>query len=425
MFFGSEFLDIVIGLIMIYLLLSLLVSSINELIMTYLSKRGKILYTAIRTMLSDNFDPNLHPKKQRKNDLAAKDSEAEDLGVRFYEHPLVIKFARNHTGRGSSEKSKRPSYLNKANFSKILMDLLDAPDTAKRDFQELSDQVRAKMPEGPTRTALLTFIKEADGKVDKLDQLLQQWYEDMMQRASGWYKRYVQRILLILGLVVSVVTDADTFSIADKLANDPEARMQIVQLAENYVKERTKPASQSPSPVGNDTLLNAGNNKQPVASSAGAAGGSNNPITAAGGSNSTSSSGVKPFKEASPAVVDSIQNYIHELVTDELYQAKEILGMGWRLPDWKKFKPAEDIGFLKWFSEGWNNFWGNVGKILHSVWNQLSFQKAVGWFITAMAITLGAPFWFDMLKKVINIRSTGSKPGEGKDSNSGSATQTA
>jgi hypothetical protein len=30
----------------------------------------------------------------------------------------------------------------------------------------------------------------------------------------------------------------------------------------------------------------------------------------------------------------------------------------------------------------------------------------VGWFITALAATLGAPFWFDVLNKVMVIRST-------------------
>ena len=30
----------------------------------------------------------------------------------------------------------------------------------------------------------------------------------------------------------------------------------------------------------------------------------------------------------------------------------------------------------------------------------------IGWFITAFAISLGAPFWFDILNKIMVIRST-------------------
>jgi hypothetical protein len=32
--------------------------------------------------------------------------------------------------------------------------------------------------------------------------------------------------------------------------------------------------------------------------------------------------------------------------------------------------------------------------------------KLIGWFLTAAAITLGAPFWFDLLKNLVNIRSS-------------------
>jgi hypothetical protein len=34
--------------------------------------------------------------------------------------------------------------------------------------------------------------------------------------------------------------------------------------------------------------------------------------------------------------------------------------------------------------------------------------KALGWVITGLAVSLGAPFWFDVLNKVTNVRSSGS-----------------
>ena len=36
--------------------------------------------------------------------------------------------------------------------------------------------------------------------------------------------------------------------------------------------------------------------------------------------------------------------------------------------------------------------------------------KLAGWTISALAIFLGAPFWFDLLGKVVNLRGSGSKP---------------
>jgi hypothetical protein len=34
----------------------------------------------------------------------------------------------------------------------------------------------------------------------------------------------------------------------------------------------------------------------------------------------------------------------------------------------------------------------------------------IGWLLTGVAITLGGPFWFDLLCKVSNLRAAGIKP---------------
>ncbi|WP_413171858.1 hypothetical protein [Anabaena azotica] len=39
------------------------------------------------------------------------------------------------------------------------------------------------------------------------------------------------------------------------------------------------------------------------------------------------------------------------------------------------------------------------------------FSSAVcGWMITTLAVFMGAPFWFDLLSKLVNVRATGNKP---------------
>ncbi|TCJ11589.1 hypothetical protein EZJ19_15040 [Parasulfuritortus cantonensis] len=37
-------------------------------------------------------------------------------------------------------------------------------------------------------------------------------------------------------------------------------------------------------------------------------------------------------------------------------------------------------------------------------------QKLLGWLLTALATTLGAPFWFDAMKKLVNVRNSGPSP---------------
>ncbi|HTE12665.1 MAG TPA: hypothetical protein VK645_16910, partial [Chitinophagaceae bacterium] len=56
---------------------------------------------------------------------------------------------------------------------------------------------------------------------------------------------------------------------------------------------------------------------------------------------------------------------------------------------------------------GWTTGWGarNPGKSGITAWNDI-FGPILGWLLTALAATLGAPFWFDLLNKVMVIRST-------------------
>jgi hypothetical protein len=36
--------------------------------------------------------------------------------------------------------------------------------------------------------------------------------------------------------------------------------------------------------------------------------------------------------------------------------------------------------------------------------------KAIGWLITALAISLGGPFWFELLNRLVDMRGAGRKP---------------
>ena len=36
--------------------------------------------------------------------------------------------------------------------------------------------------------------------------------------------------------------------------------------------------------------------------------------------------------------------------------------------------------------------------------------KALGWLITALAVSLGGPFWFELLNRLVDMRGAGKKP---------------
>ena len=41
--------------------------------------------------------------------------------------------------------------------------------------------------------------------------------------------------------------------------------------------------------------------------------------------------------------------------------------------------------------------------------------RIVGWLLTALALSLGAPFWFDLLSRLVNLRATGPQPAKAED----------
>jgi hypothetical protein len=85
----------------------------------------------------------------------------------------------------------------------------------------------------------------------------------------------------------------------------------------------------------------------------------------------------------------------------------ETMGMGWTYELKRMWLPNFDyttsglLGKIGWVIAA---FFMNL---VHFTW---LFPKLLGWLLTALAISLGAPFWFDLLKKVINIRGAGGKP---------------
>ena len=66
---------------------------------------------------------------------------------------------------------------------------------------------------------------------------------------------------------------------------------------------------------------------------------------------------------------------------------------------------------LQKFPIGWENYTTLQNPV--SIWKDGEwFKLFIGWLITVAAISLGAPFWFDLLGKVANLKATGGKAPE-------------
>ncbi|MCK4645140.1 MAG: hypothetical protein KAU46_02715 [Candidatus Aminicenantes bacterium] len=291
--FGSLILEVVIGIIFVYLLLSLICSAINEFISMVLSRRSKNLEAGIQNLLSDPGNKSL-----------VKD---------FYDHPLI---------KGLQQKGKKPPYIPSRTFALVLMDIIAPadPSTGSRALEYVRDSV-AKLSNSHIKQVLLLFMDEAENNLNKAREFLENWYDDAMERVSGWYKRKTQVIILCLSIAISVAFNADTLMIANTLSRDAAIRASVVAAAENI-------------------------RRQPLSS------------------------------EQEPA--------------------------------WKQLEKLQGKLLEHELPIGWSQVSGDSREVPRNfpAW----VKKILGLLFTAIAVSLGAPFWFDMLNKFVNLRSSGIQP---------------
>ena len=222
--FGSTILEVAIGLLFVYLLLSLLCSAAGEYIEAKFNNRAKYLKEGITLLLNDTAGGGV------------------DLAAQLYAHGLVRPFYRDGT--------KLPSYIPSRTFALALWNMAstaaaeDASGGAAgtgaagvtADLKAVRAAVATHLPNRELRTALLTLIDEAQGDVEKARRNIEEWYDGMMDRVSGWYKRRTTVLMLLLGLVVAAVVNADTINIANTLARDGALRSSLVAAAEQRIR---------------------------------------------------------------------------------------------------------------------------------------------------------------------------------------------
>src|SRR6185436_4630280 len=90
---------------------------------------------------------------------------------------------------------------------------------------------------GNIKTSLLTLIDEAGNDINKARGNVEAWYDDAMDRVSGWYKRRTSFILIVIGLLASFALNIDTIQITKALLYNDTLRKSVADAAEKYVKE--------------------------------------------------------------------------------------------------------------------------------------------------------------------------------------------
>jgi hypothetical protein len=171
--FGSEMLDIAIGMIFMYLLLSLICSAINELIERSLKNRATDLEQGIRELLDDK--------------------EGNGLVTDLYQHGMINGLFKGNYKPEASNKSNLPSYIPSRNFALAILGIV-APDSAGLSFR---DSI-GKIENAKVKNALTAMLRVTGEDADRLRDSIESWFNSTMDRVSGWYKRRSQLIVFCL-----------------------------------------------------------------------------------------------------------------------------------------------------------------------------------------------------------------------------------
>jgi hypothetical protein len=305
--FNSTVLDVAIGLIFIYLLLAIICTAANEWLAAMTKTRAKFLKKGLIQLLDNQ------PTKD--------DSSPNGFIKAFYKHPLVT---------GMMKDGKHPAYLSARTFVAVVTDILtdhSSEDVALADLGKAA----AAIPEGDVKKVITAVVKHASRDPEtKPQQALEAWFNDAMDRVSGWYKRRTQLWTLIVALLITVFSNADTVGIARRLWTDPVLRSAVV--------EEAKVRAQKPRPTVS----------------------------------------VEYADEDDPTNPTVTRNEGNQLSGTEQQLLGELLG--WHGPVRDSLRP----------------------------------EVFLGWLLTVLALSMGAPFWFDLLNKVMNVRSAGKSPTETK-----------
>jgi hypothetical protein len=196
-FLGSAILEAAIGTALLYLLLAVFCSTVNEWIATVLDARASNLRVAIEELLN-----NQH--------LGGSRSFLDA----FYDHPVIS---------GLSRDRLHPTWMPSRSFSTAVIDLATGHVQGAISFADLETGIR-NLPEGDVRTSLLALVQNTEKDLARAQKRIEEWFDDAMARASVWYKARTQLWTVVIASFVTVALNADTLTMVRHFWAEPALR---------------------------------------------------------------------------------------------------------------------------------------------------------------------------------------------------------
>ncbi|WP_336210508.1 hypothetical protein [Nonomuraea sp. LPB2021202275-12-8] len=340
----SAYIDLALGLVLSFLMLSLLVSGLNEAFVRLLSIRSKFLWAYLRDTLDgadakgrswlpsglrDVFaslpfvrDPrpahNSHPAPAESAEMPARDTKAADAMTNLlYERVREI----DHPKSGRTSIANLPP----ERFSVALMEMAAREPGGVEGLLE-----KLKSMGSPLYGHLHGVWETAQRDLNRFRQGVEGWFDSEMQRLTMLYSRYVKWVVALLALLVTLLFTMDGLEYAKTLLRDNAFRASVTAVAEAgpdaYSELKAQCEQADPVPCITDTL-------------------------------------------SQPALVKVLD---HAIVNVTL--------------------PADGDPSFHWNGASW--------------WDRLTTPSHwPGFLMTYVALLFGAPFWWDVFRRITGMRS--------------------
>lgn len=394
--------EVAIGLIFLYLLLSLFATALVELIANGLVRlRQKTLMQGLYLLLQR---ADTGREETRKMDLlrgvrraAGVDGftwivSAQETGL-----PATPKTERRQTGdfenflntpsirttflagsqyepdaRSAIDDGIAPSSIAPRQFAMALLEWADneqkrpdAQSTGDIDTGTPLDSLNY-LPDTPLTQSIRTAVKTADNNVDAALAQIEATYQRAIDRITGMFTRKIRMWTLWIAIGLAVAANADTITMTERLWTDRTMREAIANVADTYTQSCVLQGENANAEVDCSLLT---------------------------------PSGTAQSDNTGTDAVEDIADTRERMQT--LNEALSLFPLNGVTGAYNEVTLAENPG--------------------------LAFlSKLIGLGLTAIALSLGAPFWFDLLKRIMSIRAMGRRDSAESDaSRSGTAVASA
>jgi hypothetical protein len=199
--FNSTILDVAVGIIFMFLAVSLICGLLTEAWATIMSWRANSLLAGVQGLVND--------------------PQFVGLAQVLYQHALVSP-RDDGTATTTDALSHLPSYIAPLHFADALLDSVKIGAGTAAEMKAAIVGSPLLAGDSQMKTMLTGMADRSGGDLGKLRQAVAAWFDSSMDRVSGSYKRWTQLYCFIFGLIIAAGLDIDTLHVARALWLQPQ-----------------------------------------------------------------------------------------------------------------------------------------------------------------------------------------------------------